>query len=252
MEDYTYYNDCVNAAIAERLIDLNRRFYQERGRDFSETRQRLQPGVVRILDSLQGNESLLDLGCGNGELARELSRRKHHAPYLGLDFSLPLLSEAGRKRISFPVRFQTADLAHLSMLPADETASQSHWSVVVAFSVLHHIPTRERRLDLLRQVHRWLKTRGMLVISNWQFAASPRLSERIQPWDALGLTADDVDPNDYLLDWRHGGLGLRYVHQFDEAELADLAKASGFAVTETFLSDGADRRSGLYQRWKRD
>jgi len=43
---------------------------------------------------LKGEESILELGCGNGELARELATRGHRGPYLGLDFSLPLLREA--------------------------------------------------------------------------------------------------------------------------------------------------------------
>ncbi|HIE48053.1 TPA: class I SAM-dependent methyltransferase, partial [Candidatus Bipolaricaulota bacterium] len=29
----------------------------------------------------------LDLGCGNGELARDLARRRFRGAYLGLDFS---------------------------------------------------------------------------------------------------------------------------------------------------------------------
>jgi hypothetical protein len=32
--------------------------------------------------------------------------------------------------------------------------------------------------------------------------------------------------------------------------LSALASESGFTIRETFLSDGADRRSGLYQIWK--
>ena len=54
--------------------------------------------------------SILDLGCGNGELARTLSRRGHHGSYLGLDFSLPLLDEAEREAFAFPVQFMQADL----------------------------------------------------------------------------------------------------------------------------------------------
>jgi hypothetical protein len=32
----------------------------------------------------------------------------------------------------------------------------------------------------------------------------------------VGLSANDVDPGDYLLDWRSGGEGLRYIHHFSE------------------------------------
>ena len=55
-----------------RLLALNKQFYQTFGHEFSSTRVRLQPGVLRVVDSLASDESILDLGCGNGELAREL------------------------------------------------------------------------------------------------------------------------------------------------------------------------------------
>jgi len=60
-----------------------------------------------------------------------------------------------------------------------------------------------------------------------------------------------VDFGDYLLDWRSGGRGLRYVHHFDEAELNALAAASRFRVQETFYADGEGGRLGLYQVWER-
>ncbi len=46
-------------------------------------------------------------------------------------------------------------------------------------------------------------------------------------------------------------MSLRYVHHFDESELAELAKASGFEIIETFYSDGENKRLSLYQIWKK-
>ena len=74
-------------------------------------------------------------------------------------------------------------------------------------------------------------------------------AERI--WERIGLTAAGVDAGDYLLDWRRGGEGLRYVHQFSEEELSTLATESGFEVAVTFYSDGEGGRLGLYQVWKK-
>jgi tRNA (uracil-5-)-methyltransferase TRM9 len=56
------------------LLDLNRQFYQQFGAAFSATRQRIQPGVARLLERLPLQGRWLDLGCGNGELARELKK----------------------------------------------------------------------------------------------------------------------------------------------------------------------------------
>jgi 2-polyprenyl-3-methyl-5-hydroxy-6-metoxy-1,4-benzoquinol methylase len=239
----------MESIIAQQLLDLDRRFYTEYGHDFSATRERLQTGVLRVIESLRGDESILDLGCGNGELARTLSRRGHHGSYLGLDFSLPLLDEAEREDFAFPVQFMQADLV------SDDwehvIARNDMFDIVFSFAVLHHIPSRELRLQIIQKIDEHLKPDGMFIHSNWQFLNSPRLKARIQPWESIGLQGSEVDTNDYLLDWKRGGKGLRYVHHFDESELNDLAKASGFEIIETFYSDGENKKLSIYQAWKK-
>ena len=126
----------------------------------------------------------------------------------------------------------------------------SHFDLVFAFAALHHIPSIELRLQIIKKIHELLKPDGMFIHSNWQFLNSPRLKARIQPWGSVGLKETDVDANDYLLDWKRGGHGLRYVHHFNKSELADLAKASGFEIIETLYSDGENKRLSVYQIWK--
>ena len=91
---------------------------------------------------------------------------------------------------------------------------------------------------------------SLFVHSNWQFLRSQRLRQRIQPWERIGLQDADVEPGDYLLDWRQGGVGLRYTHHFSEPELARLAGEAGFTVIESFTSDGKSGDLSLYQIWK--
>lgn len=239
----------MNSSTAAYLIDINRQFYTDFGDSFSATRHRIQPGVRRVLERLSGDESILDLGCGNGELARVLAKRGHRGMYLGVDFSLPLLQEADSQPERFSARFIEVDLTrladHVEVLLVSGT-----WSVVMAFAVLHHIPSTELRLSILRVVNQLLKEDGLLIHSNWQFLSSEKLKSRIQDWSTVGLSAEDVDPGDYLLDWRSGGHGLRYVHHFDEPELRELAKGAGFQVVDTFFSDGERGNLGLYQVWR--
>jgi tRNA (uracil-5-)-methyltransferase TRM9 len=249
------YNLVMNSSTATHLIEMNREFYTRFGDSFSATRHRIQPGVRRVLGMLKGDESILDLGCGNGEFARELATRGHRGPYLGVDFSLPLLREAeapSQRTLqppSFSARFMEADLTELSEV-RDELSVVGGWSVSTAFSVLHHIPSIELRLELLRVVNQLLKKDGLFMHSNWQFLNSDKLRGRIQPWEAAHLSAADVDSGDYLLDWRSGGKGLRYVHHFDDQELNHLAQESNFNVVDTFFSDGEGNNLGLYQIWK--
>ncbi len=243
--------------IAQDLLNLNRRFYTDFGASFSATRIRLQPGVRTILASLRGDETILDLGCGNGGLARALAYRGHRGAYLGLDFSLPLLREADSLPEGFSAKFVEMDLTELSV-SAHQLSTVSggstlieHWSLITAFATLHHIPSHTLRLQLLQTVHSLLAPHGRFLLSNWQFLNSSRLKGRIRPWSEIGLTQEDVDPGDYLLDWRAGGHGLRYVHHFDQDELAMLAASSGFAVVETFHSDGKEGNLAVYQTWEK-
>jgi hypothetical protein len=65
------------------------------------------------------------------------------------------------------------------------------------------------------------------------------------------LAEEEVDEGDYLLDWRSGGAGLRYVHHFSEGELAALAESSGFEIVDTFYSDGKEGNLSIYQVWRK-
>ncbi len=236
----------MDANITKQLIELNRKFYDQFGESFSATRQRLQPGVKKILETIHADESVLDLGCGNGFFLRELHDRGHYAPLLGADFSLPLLREAE----STPgVEFRELDLMQLSAF-SNQLSVAGGWDVITMFATMHHIPSREVRLDILHTVKKLLKPNGKFILSNWQFLNSEKLKARVQPWGRVRLSDSDVDDGDYLLDWRSGGEGLRYAHQFSEQELLGLAEQAQMKVEASFLSDGENGKLGLYQIWR--
>lgn len=233
----------------EQLIDLNRRFYQTFAGPFSATRQRLQPGVQAILNQISGQEAILELGCGNGQLGLALSRRGHESLYTGLDSSPEFLKIA---RETIPggnnFAFVEGDLATASWgldLPA------SDYDLVLAFAVLHHIPSNELRLRTMNLCRELITEGGRFIHSEWQFLNSPRLKSRIQPWDRIGMNALQVEEGDYLIDWRSGGYGLRYVHLFSQGELEELAADSGFKITDSFYSDGKEGNLAIYQIWER-
>ena len=247
--DYTRYNILMDSKTAARLIELNRDFYTRFGESFSATRHRIQPGVRHVLEMLEGDESILDLGCGNGEFARELAKRGHRGTYLGVDFSPPLLQEADSAFDGFSAKFLQVDLTHLSAF-SDQLSAAGKWSLITAFAVLHHIPSFDLRINILRTVRWLLKDNGRFIHSNWQFLNSEKLRARIQPWEAAAVSESNVEEGDHLLDWRSGGEGLRYVHHFNEQELSELAQASGFQISDMFYSDGEGGRLSLYQVWE--
>jgi len=234
--------------IARKLINLNHQFYQSFSKDFSETRERLQMGVIEVLNRIPGNCSVLDLGCGNGNVVTHLAENGFQGTYLGADFSLGLLNQAeDSKPADFQTDYQELDLTSPRwgrILPSTQ------FDVICCFATLHHIPSQKLRIRLCQNIRQYLKDDGRVYLSVWQFSRSERLKKRILPWETIGLQDDQVDPGDYLLDWRRGGSGMRYVHLYSLEELHDLAKSTGFKAIESFDSDGEGGNLGHYQVWE--
>lgn len=244
----------MHREVALKLIHLNCVFYQDFGAAFAATRRRIQPGVRRVMGMLPAGADCLDLGCGSGALAAEWLKVNRSGSYMGLDFSGALLDEARRAASDSRTAFLQADLAAPDW---DAPLAGRSFDAVLALAVLHHLPGAQLRLQVLREVWELLKPGAFFVHSEWQFQHSPRLMARVQPWDRIDLSADDVEPGDTLLDWRYAlpgqveQIGLRYVHLFTRVELSDLARAAGFEIRDEFESDGEGGRLGLYQIWQR-
>ncbi len=236
----------MKAETIARLLGINRRFYLDFASRFSETRTPNQPGLERILPYIPDFCSILDVGCGNGRLAVWLDARGKRVRYVGVDFSQQLLEHAslltrGLERVS--PSFVHADVTEpgwRDRLPTRE------FDVVVSLSVFHHIPALALRRRLIRDIASLLKPGGTAVIVTWQFLSSPRMRRKIVPWEAAGVPLDDLEPGDYLLDWKRGGIGYRYCHLVDEEEMRSLADDAGLELVETFRADGKEGNLNLY------
>ena len=237
--------------IQTQLLDINRRFYDQFAASFSVTRDRVQPGVCSLLPRLEEAGRILDLGCGNGTLSRALVRAGFAGDYLGTDMSAGLLSEA---------RLLLGDVnqGHFTFQQSDLTTSGweqnlpgSPYDWLVCFAVLHHLPSDELRLNILRAMTRLITPESRIAVSVWQWQNSPRLHQHVISWSEVDLTDADVDQGDVLLDWRAADrIGLRYVHTFSEASLTTLAESAGFKVLDSFYSDGKPGNLALYQIWQ--
>lgn len=245
----------MDSKVIDALLHINSQFYQSQAASFSATRGRANPGVARLLAGIPAAARVLDLGCGNGSAAALLAQNGFTGEYLGLDGSPGLLAAARQRALGPGFAFAQADLTSdwsaASPLPALHKPLVNY-DFVLCFATLHHLPGEALRLALLQKAHAALAPGGQLFLSNWQFLNSPRLAGRVQAWAQAGLSTTDVEPGDYLLDWRGGAeTGLRYVHHFSAEELAHLASQTGFEILETFLADGASANLGLYGVWRK-
>jgi tRNA (uracil-5-)-methyltransferase TRM9 len=253
----------MHDAVIQQLLELNETFYQTFGKAFAVTRQRIQPGIARVLAELPPMGDWLDLGCGGGTVARACaSTPGRTGSYLGVDFSPVLLEEArtavqGLDRAELLLGFVQGDLTSAEWWDSLEEDGAERFDVISAFAVLHHIPDTAARARVIERVHAQLKPGGLFVLSVWQLQNSGKLWGRRVPWERVGLREEQLEEGDVLMDWRFAlpgqaeQTGLRYVHVFSEEALIALAGGAGFTVTRTFASDGEGNRLGLYQYWKK-
>jgi len=225
--------------VIEQLLALNQAFYNRLAGPFARSREAPPPGFHRLLAQLpQPCPHLLDVGCGEGRFGRFLQAHQAIEAYTGVDFSAGLLGRAARRVAG---RFVRRDLSRPGCLDG-----LGDFEAIACLAALQHIPGRANRRRLLREMKAHLEPHGRIFLSTWQFLDSPRQRRKVVGWPQVGLAADDVEPNDYLLTWQRGGFGLRYVCLIDAAETAALAGESGLRILNQFRSDGREGDLNLY------
>jgi tRNA (uracil-5-)-methyltransferase TRM9 len=241
----------MESATAGRLNALTREFYDQHAEAFANSRPRLASGVRRVLAQVKTGARVLEVGCGDGKVARWLARHAAPAFYLGVDGSQAMLErarqysalDAAKTGRQPPPAYRLGDetfvYADLAAPEWGAVLPKLPYDLILAFAVFHHLPRFETRARLMRDLAGRLAPGGRLAMSNWQFLRSPKLRQHVVPWAALGMSEAEVEPGDYLLSWeRQGRRGVRYVHLLDEAEARRLAQQAGLQVLEIFSADG--------------
>jgi tRNA (uracil-5-)-methyltransferase TRM9 len=238
----------MNTETITRLNAINRAFYAAVADDFDQTRGTAWPGWQQLLPYLTAPLSVLDVGCGNARFAlflheqlvanSVLSTQHSVLSYTGLDSSPALLAHAHAALAGKSGLHTTLEQRDIIENPPDS----GEYDLVVLLGVLHHIPGYEQRQAFMRQLAARVKSGGLLVFTAWRFYEYQRFRERISPWP------DDiqVEPHDYLLDWRRGAVSLRYCHYTDDAEHDALVAASGLTEIATYRADGQGGTANRY------
>jgi tRNA (uracil-5-)-methyltransferase TRM9 len=242
----------MDEKIVEQLLALNHEFYTAFAASFAASRPVSDPALTAILPYLPQRARVLDVGCGNGRLALLLAQERPGATYVGVD-AVPDLVELARAQTehltTISVEFRVADITRPGWSDPHEldiTHCSLFIDTAVALAVLHHIPSFDLRVRVLREIADLLAPGGYLILSTWQFLDSARLRRKIVDWAEVGVAEKSLERGDYLLDWKREGRGLRYCHLVDAAEVERLAAESGFCVRETFRAGGREGNLSLF------
>ncbi|HET8937565.1 MAG TPA: class I SAM-dependent methyltransferase [Polyangiales bacterium] len=242
----------MNRATQLALNRVNQRFYAQIAEQWPHKRKHPWPGFQRIhalrLAAHSGNESALDLGCGDGRFAQFLADQHAQCSYLGIDNSPALLDLAAQRALPASFRFEHADFVEE---PLAQLLRGSQFQLIVLLGVLHHIPGSAQRKELVRELAKHLAPAGHFIFTVWRLDEDPRFSSRCVPFDTYNENADEpldleqLESGDTLLRW-DDAKAPRYCHFPDLAELSQLIAATGLVELERYRADGHLNRMNEY------
>lgn len=178
-----------------------------------------------------------------------LTRVGHHKDAKNTSFS-PLSSS------SFGPLSSSNESGFAERSPYSNGWGENDWGsadLTVCFGFLHHVPSKDARALLLRDLLCATDPGGTCCVSFWRFMSEPKLAAKAlrateEGLATLGIPREELDPGDYLLGWQNEPGVYRYCHSFDDAEIDGmLARVAGFAqVVDRFCADG---RSGTLNEY---
>ena len=134
---------------------------------------------------------VLDLGSGDGRLLDLVLRARPEAVGVALDFSPPMLDRLGQR---FDSTGRVQVVAHDLQQPLPPLGI---FDIVVSSFAIHHVE-HERKRQLYQEVWDTLSVGG--VFCNLEHVASAAEYGHARFLEAMGMTADDEDPSNKLLD----------------------------------------------------
>lgn len=239
------------------LNTLNQQFYKTVGKEFDRTRQQYWEGwdtLLPYLQSITKNKQqirALDLACGNSRFGRFMDEylKDISIEYHGIEREPQLitLSYEALEATSLKVELERLDIVN-SLI--DSTFSQkltNTYDIIVIFGLLHHIPSKKLRENLISVISDKLANGGLLIVSSWQFAKLPRFYERFIDPKILSIDSKQLEVNDYILDWQREHTAYRYCHYSDENDLINLAESTkNLKIIKSFYADGKTHTLNCY------
>lgn len=203
----------------KKLENIVKNSYSQTAHEFSLSREKeIWPKLKEMANLVENNKKVLDLGCGSGRLLKAFKGKK--IDYLACDQEEKLINIAQKNWPNH--KFIVSNLDEIPSGPFD---------YIFLIAVIHHIPSRKKRLEVLESLRKKLNDEGKIIISVWNLRKSrPKLVLKTY---FKHLFKEPLEFGDVLFPWRknHGQeLITRYYHAFSKKELKNLVKKAGFKI----------------------
>ncbi len=210
---------------AKKIMDDVKKTYNSIANDFDRTRNRIEPGFEGFDRFISPEETILDLGCGNGRLLIHLlgkiEKNSLKKIYFGIDNSDRMIEIASEKYPEFS--FLKGDQLQIPL----ETGS---CNLIFNIRAFHHIPSKDMRNRALLEMKRVLKDNGILIISVWNLWQNKYFGALLSAALRYIFTFGKYDYNDTIIDW--GNKEKRYYHAFTFGEFKSIIRHGGFTILE--------------------
>lgn len=219
----------MNKRTQKELLDIVQKNYERIASGFSETRQkRLWPELLGLFKKVKNEDSLLDVGCGNGRLLEAFLDK--NIEYLGVDPSQELIAEAQKRHPD--CKFVLGDILNLGKI------KEHSFDYVASIAVLHHLPSKELRINALKQLRNKIKPEGEIILTVWNFWSQKKYRKLIFKFFLLKLLKKNkMDFGDILFDWKKDKdkfLSKRYYHAFTSGELRSIINKAGLYIKKLY------------------
>lgn len=208
----------VNNIEASKIVTSVKEAYNKVATPFSISRARDWNEFEIITSHIRPADTVLDAGCAHGRLVPALlTHGIQKENYTGIDISEKLIQTA--KDAFRDLRFDVGDVCYLPY-------SENSFDVVVSSAVLHHIPSQELRIQMIKELVRVTKPGGTTMLLVWnayyfKHLWRPIFVSYLKSFFSFGK----YEPGDMYLPF-FGKDTKRYVHAFTKKSLHFLFKQS--------------------------
>ncbi len=128
--------------------------------------------IDQIINKINNNKSILEVGCGNGFLLKRLLKEKKIKNYFGIDFVDNFISLAKKKYKSNKVNFAAFDISLTNNITFEKK-----YDYIISKRTIQNILSRKMQLDVIDKLGYHLKTNGLMILVESSQTAQKKINK---------------------------------------------------------------------------